>query len=59
MPYYLSRPFPFDIWRVTTERPTEGDIIELPDCHWFSEAQAEADRLNGKRQDGEQGVLGI
>lgn len=39
-------------------RPEGGEIIELPDCQWYSHAQAEADRLN-RKGDGAQGVLGI
>lgn len=56
MAYFLSRLLPFDPWRVTTEQPINGEWVELRDVHWYSQAQAEADRRNGK-QDGEQGVL--
>lgn len=50
MPYYLSRLTPFDSWRVVTVQPTEGEWVELPptSTYFFSQAQAEADRRNGK-----------
>lgn len=72
MPYYLHRETPLHNWdvyqyftgeirRVGVERrgahKKTGEIIDL-DCEWFSEAQAEADRRNGK-QDGGQEVLPI
>lgn len=56
MPYYLYRPTPINNWHVVTERPAEGEIVDLPDCHFFSQAQAEADWRNGKGNS-EQGVL--
>lgn len=56
--YYLTLSCPTDTWRVVTERPAEGEVIEL-DVTWWSEARAEADRLNGTPDDGQQGVLGL
>lgn len=45
-PYFLTRSCPIDSWRIVTERPAEGEVIEL-DVTWYGEAQAEADRRNG------------
>jgi hypothetical protein len=56
--YFLTRPTPIDNWRVVTEAPDEGEVIALPDCQWYSQAQAEADKRNGKGKS-EQGVLGL
>lgn len=56
MPYYLHRLTPLHDWSVYVDPPAshraamprpEGEIVELPECHWFSQAQAEADRRIG------------
>lgn len=66
--FYLHRLTPLHDWQVMAVgtptvgylmgRLTEGEIIELPDCHWYGQAQAEADRLNGKGEE-QQGALPI
>lgn len=66
--YYLHRLTPLHEWQVmpclstsnttATIFPIEGETISLPDVERYGQAQAEADRRNGKME-GEQGVLGI
>lgn len=55
MSYFLSRSCPLDTWRIVTERPTEGEVIEL-DVQFYGQAIAERDRANGLVA-GEQGSL--
>jgi hypothetical protein len=66
--FYLHRLTPIHDWQVMADgtqtvgylmgRPTEGEIMELPGCHWYSQAIAERDRMNGKGE-GEQAGLPI
>jgi hypothetical protein len=64
--FYLHRLTPIHDWQVMADgtqtvgylmgRPTEGEIMELPGCHWYSQAIAERDRANCLVA-GEQGSL--
>ena len=55
--FYLHRLTPIHDWKVMADgtptvgylmgRPTEGEIMELPGCHWYSQAIEERDRMNG------------
>ena len=61
--FWLYRDSPLDSWEVVGRYAvvigsTDGEVIPLPDAHWYSQAIAERERMNGKGN-GEQCVLQV